>query len=152
MRHWPKTIATVFLLIMTDGAALAQQSATDAVVEDEVEKKVEEAVEALADDRKPPASAEVSDSEVDAVDPDGQAALDDSLTCLARTLYWEARGTGDEGMSAVAHAVINVSGTMISRPRSVKLCARDRKAAPASSHGGATARATMSRTAKSTIM
>lgn len=31
-------------------------------------------------------------SEVKAVDPVGQSPLDDSITCLARTIYWEAKG------------------------------------------------------------
>jgi spore germination cell wall hydrolase CwlJ-like protein len=29
---------------------------------------------------------------VQAVDPAGQAPMDDSITCLARTIYWEAKG------------------------------------------------------------
>lgn len=40
-------------------------------------------------------------------DPDGEAPIDDPLTCLARTIYWESRGEGDEGMRAVAYVVLN---------------------------------------------
>lgn len=35
------------------------------------------------------------------------APLDDALTCLARTVYWEAKGEGPRGMNAVAHVVLN---------------------------------------------
>jgi spore germination cell wall hydrolase CwlJ-like protein len=35
------------------------------------------------------------------------APLDDPLTCLARTVYWEAKGEGVRGMNAVAHVVLN---------------------------------------------
>jgi len=39
--------------------------------------------------------------------PDGVGPLDDPLTCLARTAYWEAKGEGVEGMTAVVHVVLN---------------------------------------------
>ncbi|MEM9763852.1 MAG: cell wall hydrolase [Pseudomonadota bacterium] len=42
-----------------------------------------------------------------AFDPAGQGPLDDPLTCLARTTYWEAKGEGEKGMRAVAHVVAN---------------------------------------------
>ncbi|MEO1315484.1 MAG: cell wall hydrolase [Pseudomonadota bacterium] len=41
------------------------------------------------------------------LDPAGRGPLDDPLTCLARTLYWEAKGEGERGMRAVAHVVAN---------------------------------------------
>ena len=39
--------------------------------------------------------------------PDGAEPLDDPLSCLARTVYHEARSEGDEAMRAVAHVVRN---------------------------------------------
>jgi hypothetical protein len=33
----------------------------------------------------------ITPGEAQAVDPAGQAPLDDSITCLARTIYWEAK-------------------------------------------------------------
>ncbi|MEM6942421.1 MAG: cell wall hydrolase [Pseudomonadota bacterium] len=42
-----------------------------------------------------------------ALDPAGRAPLDDPISCLARTLYWEAKGEGERGMRAVAHVVAN---------------------------------------------
>lgn len=39
--------------------------------------------------------------------PDPGAALDRPLTCLAHTVYWEAKSEGEVGMRAVAHVVLN---------------------------------------------
>ncbi|MGF1551825.1 MAG: cell wall hydrolase [Paracoccaceae bacterium] len=42
-----------------------------------------------------------------AMDPEGAAPLDDPLSCLARTVYWEAKGEPRQGQIAVAHVVRN---------------------------------------------
>jgi spore germination cell wall hydrolase CwlJ-like protein len=56
----------------------------------------------------PAAPAErITPAEAEAVDPAGDKPLDDALTCLARTIYWEAKGEGREGMAAVAAVVMN---------------------------------------------
>ena len=47
---------------------------------------------------------------VQAVDPAGEAPLNDAITCLARTIYWEARSDGAAGMEAIAHVVMNRLG------------------------------------------
>ena len=57
-----------------------------------------------------PKTETISPAEVQAVDPAGQAPLDDSITCLARTLYWEAKGADAQDMSAVASVVLNRLG------------------------------------------
>lgn len=49
----------------------------------------------------------LSSGEAEAVDPAGAAPLEDPITCLARTIYWEARGEGEEGMRAIAAVVLN---------------------------------------------
>ncbi len=56
---------------------------------------------------KPPAKESITGTEAQAVDPKGKEPLDDPLTCLARTIYWEAKGEGDEEMQAVANVVMN---------------------------------------------
>jgi len=48
--------------------------------------------------------------EVQAVDPDGVERMDDAITCLARTIYWEARGEKAASMEAVASVVMNRLG------------------------------------------
>ena len=67
--------------------------------------------------RRPPATRTVPSayeiikkSEAQAVDPLGKEPMDDAITCLARTIYWEARGIGQAGMGAVANVVMNRLG------------------------------------------
>ncbi|HEN8712673.1 MULTISPECIES: cell wall hydrolase [Pseudomonas] len=75
------------------------------------EDKAEVLEEKVADDAPPPKKTEtLTPSEVKAVDPAGQAPLDDSITCLARTIYWEAKGADQKDMSAVASVVLNRLG------------------------------------------
>ncbi|NIE73439.1 cell wall hydrolase [Pantoea sp. Ap-967] len=105
MRPCLMLIAVFAALVI--GPVHAADTAKAAVAEDkahELEKKVVE-------DAPPPKKAEtITPSEVQAVDPAGQAPLDDSITCLARTIYWEAKGADSEDMSAVASVVINRLG------------------------------------------
>ncbi len=55
-----------------------------------------------------PSPAErITKPEAQAVDPTGEKELDDAITCLARTIYWEARGEGRRGMEAIANVVMN---------------------------------------------
>ena len=86
------------------GPLHAADTAKAAVAEDKaevLEKKV-------VNDAPPPKKTEkLTSSETQAVDPAGQAPLDDSITCLARTLYWEAKGADAEDMAAVASVVLN---------------------------------------------
>jgi len=58
----------------------------------------------------PSASEVIKKDEAQAVDPIGKEPLDDTITCLARTIYWEARGEGATGMEAVANVVMNRLG------------------------------------------
>ena len=58
----------------------------------------------------PPASGIIQKAEAQVVDPIGEEPLDDAITCLARTIYWEARGVGAAGMEAVANVVMNRLG------------------------------------------
>ena len=47
--------------------------------------------------------------EAQVVDPVGEEPLDEAITCLARTIYWEA-GRGGCGMESVASVVMNRLG------------------------------------------
>lgn len=60
----------------------------------------------------PPASATVrlTPEGTHAVDPEGTAPLDDAISCLARSIYWEAKGTQREDMEAVANVIMNRLG------------------------------------------
>ncbi|MFO7715397.1 cell wall hydrolase [Desulfosarcina sp.] len=58
----------------------------------------------------PSPSEIITKPEAQAVDPVGEERLDDAITCLARTIYWEARGDGVASMEAVANVVMNRIG------------------------------------------
>ena len=58
----------------------------------------------------PSSAVKIKPVEVQAVDPAGDAALNDAITCLARTIYWEARGEGTAGMDAIANVVMHRLG------------------------------------------
>jgi spore germination cell wall hydrolase CwlJ-like protein len=89
------------------GPLHAADSAKAAVAEDKAEKLEKKVVE----DAPPPKRTEtITSGEVQAVDPAGQAPMDDSITCLARTIYWEAKGADAQDMTAVASVVLNRLG------------------------------------------
>lgn len=89
------------------GPLHAADPAKAAVAED----KAEVLEEKVVNDTPPPKKAEtLTPGEAQAVDPAGQAPLDDSITCLARTIYWEAKGADAEDMAAVANVVLNRLG------------------------------------------
>jgi spore germination cell wall hydrolase CwlJ-like protein len=58
----------------------------------------------------PTAAEIITHSEVQAVDPVGKEPLDNAITCLSRTIYWEARGEGTASMEAIANVVMNRLG------------------------------------------
>jgi len=103
------------LSLMLSGLALsllatplfAADSQKAAVAED----KAQVLEEKVLQDAPPPKKTEtLTPTEVQAVDPAGQAPMDDSITCLARTIYWEAKGADEKDMSAVASVVLNRLG------------------------------------------
>ena len=58
----------------------------------------------------PSPSEIIRKTEVQAVDPVGEEPLNDAITCLSRTIYWEARGEGAASMEAIANVVMNRIG------------------------------------------
>jgi spore germination cell wall hydrolase CwlJ-like protein len=57
-----------------------------------------------------PKAEAITRAEVQAVDPQGKETVDDAITCLSRTIYWEAKGGKPEDMEAVADVVLNRLG------------------------------------------
>ncbi len=57
-----------------------------------------------------PKAQTITKAEVQAVDPQGKESVDDAITCLSRTIYWEAKGGGPADMEAVAEVVLNRLG------------------------------------------
>ncbi|MFW9078822.1 cell wall hydrolase [Pseudomonas sp. P2757] len=97
-------------LTLLTGAA----SATDqAPIKARAEQKAQVLEEKAADKPNAPPAAKseaITPKEVQAVDPAGIAPLDDPITCLARSIYWEAKGRNTPEMEAVASVVMNRLG------------------------------------------
>ncbi|MCE8021605.1 cell wall hydrolase [Halomonas sp. MCCC 1A11036] len=49
----------------------------------------------------------LDEQEAQVVDPEGSDPLEEPLTCLARTIYWEAKGVPGRDMESVANVVMN---------------------------------------------
>ncbi len=94
--------------------SVKMSAATDRELKENIADKKAEVLEqrAAADGSKAaPSPAEIiSKPQAQAVDPAGKEDLNDPITCLARTIYWEARGQGKEGMEAIANVVMNRLG------------------------------------------
>jgi len=81
----------------------------------------EEAAKAKAEVLEQKASAEgskelptqaeiITKPQAQSVDPTGEEPLEDAITCLARTIYWEANRKDDAEMEAIANVVMNRLG------------------------------------------
>lgn len=102
-------LTMLFLLTQLTLPALADQAQKAEVAKSKAEVLEEKA--APDGSKKPPAPTElITKTQVQAVDPTGQEPLDDVITCLARTIYWEARGSKRNAMEAVANVVMNRVG------------------------------------------
>ena len=67
---------------------------------------------------RPPANELITPAEARAVDPKGKESLDDAITCLARSIYWESRGEDQASMEAVASvAAGRLTSSLIFAPR-----------------------------------
>ncbi|UYG04553.1 cell wall hydrolase [Halomonas sp. LR3S48] len=49
----------------------------------------------------------LSEQEAQVIDPEGSDPLEEPLTCLARSIYWEAKGVPGRDMESVANVVMN---------------------------------------------
>ncbi|WP_313455250.1 cell wall hydrolase [Pseudomonas sp.] len=103
-RSW---ITVSFICVALACPVHGAEGASAAVAQDKAQVLEEKVVE---DGPLPREAETLSPRDVRAVDPAGQDAIDDSITCLARTIYWEAKGAGAEDMSAVASVVLNRLG------------------------------------------
>jgi spore germination cell wall hydrolase CwlJ-like protein len=61
--------------------------------------------------KTPPSRSEIiTKTEAQAIDPVGEEPLDNAITCLSRTIYWEAKNEGAASMEAIASVVMNRLG------------------------------------------
>lgn len=89
----------------------SQQSAATGSAATEKKAEALEQNAAAAGNKAAPSPLEtINKPEAQAIDPSGREPLDDAITCLARTVYWEARGEATVDMEAVANVVMNRLG------------------------------------------
>ncbi|KPU61722.1 cell Wall Hydrolase family protein [Pseudomonas fluorescens] len=103
-------IATCLALTLLAGQVAAGDQAQK---QQAAESKAEVLEQKAAENNNPapvPKAEAITPSEVQAVDPAGVAPLDDAITCLARSIYWEAKGEDPADMEAVANVVMNRLG------------------------------------------
>ncbi|GLK88513.1 cell wall hydrolase [Pseudomonas turukhanskensis] len=109
--HVFSTVIGVSLLMLAGQLQAAEaQPAVQAATEDKAEVLEQKAAEKVSLEAAPQATP-LGKTEVQAVDPAGKAPMDDAITCLSRTIYWEAKGGASEDMEAVASVVLNRLGT-----------------------------------------
>lgn len=100
-------------LVMMLGVGQQAHAASEAKKAKAAETKAEilEDKAAPGGSKTPPAPSQmITKTEVQAVDPNGEEPLDETITCLARTIYWEAQGEGVATMEAIASVVMNRVG------------------------------------------
>jgi len=103
-------IAAFFALSLLTGQSMADdQQQKKEVAEDKAQVLEQKAAE-KGNDVPVHKSQAITQSEVQAVDPAGTAPLDDAITCMARSIYWEAKGKDTADMEAVANVVMNRLG------------------------------------------
>jgi spore germination cell wall hydrolase CwlJ-like protein len=100
-------IATCFAIALLGSQALAAGLQQNKEVAEDKAQVLEQKV---ADKAPAPKAEVITTSEAQAVDPAGAAPLDDPITCLARSIYWEAKGGEPADMEAVASVVLNRLG------------------------------------------
>jgi spore germination cell wall hydrolase CwlJ-like protein len=104
---WVVTCLTSLLLSSQATAADQAQNAEAA----ENKASVLEQKSAAKGSKAPPSPSEIiTKTEAQAVDPVGEEPLDHAITCLSRTIYWEAKSDGAAGMEAIANVVMNRLG------------------------------------------
>src|SRR5690554_3611855 len=95
-----------WLLLALPAAALAVVN--PAPPADEAVRKAEILEQVVAPDVEVAEPTEpLSEQEAQVVDPQGSDPLEEPLTCLARTIYWEAKGVPGRDMESVANVVMN---------------------------------------------
>ncbi|MBB3103063.1 cell wall hydrolase [Azomonas macrocytogenes] len=103
-------ITTCFAITLLAGQAIAADPEQKAEVAADKAEVLEQKAATKDSVERSPAAKTITKSEAQAVDPAGEAPLDDAITCLSRTIYWEAKGEASLNMEAVANVVMNRLG------------------------------------------
>lgn len=103
-------VATCFAVILLCGPVLAAGQESQKEAAEEKAQVLEQKAAEKGGETRVRKSEVINPSEVQAVDPAGAAPLDDAITCLARSIYWEIKGGVAVEMEAVASVVMNRLG------------------------------------------
>jgi len=101
---WAAVWVATFLLVSQATAADQAQKAETAKSKAEV---LEEKASPDGSKVLPTPAQIITKPQAQAVDPTGKEILDDAITCLARSIYWETKGKDDASMEAIANVVMN---------------------------------------------
>ncbi len=104
-----RLMTLIWLAVILSGQAIAAEQAIKEAAENKA-SVLEQKAAAEGSKEHPSPSEIITRPEAQAVDPAGAEPLDDAITCLARSIYWEAKGEGAAGMEAVANVVMNRLG------------------------------------------
>ncbi|VVO36034.1 cell wall hydrolase [Pseudomonas fluorescens] len=102
-------VAICLVITLLGGQAIAAEQQQKAEVAEDKAQVLEQKA-ATGSEAPVPTAGAITKSEVQAVDPAGASALDDAITCLARSIYWEAKGGRPGDMEGVASVVMNRVG------------------------------------------
>lgn len=105
-----KWFAALLAVSLLAGQAIADDQEQKKEVAQDKAQVLEQKAAEKGDNVAVPKSEKITQSEVQAVDPSGNAPLDETITCLARSIYWEAKGKDTADMEAVANVVMNRLG------------------------------------------
>jgi spore germination cell wall hydrolase CwlJ-like protein len=105
-----KWLAALLAVTLLAGHAIADDQEQKKEVAQDKAQVLEQKAAEKGDNVPVPKSEKITQSEVQAVDPSGKAPLDEAITCLARSIYWEAKGKDTADMEAVANVVMNRLG------------------------------------------
>jgi spore germination cell wall hydrolase CwlJ-like protein len=105
-----KCIAAFLALCLLAAPSMADDLQQKKEVAENKAQVLEQKAAEKSSDVPVPKSEAITQSEVQAVDPAGTAPLDDAITCMARSIYWEAKGKDTADMEAVANVVMNRLG------------------------------------------
>lgn len=103
-------IATCLATVLLGSQAIAAESAQNTGATIDKAQVLEQKAADKESVAPAPKAETITKSEVQAVDPAGKASLDDAITCLSRTIYWEAKGGASADMEGVANVVLNRIG------------------------------------------
>lgn len=107
---YPASVLCFCVLSIASSFAVAADSAADPGKALQKAETLEQNAASAQPAAPVPKADTLTKAEVQAVDPKGKESVDDAITCLSRTIYWEAKGGSRADMEAVAEVVLNRLG------------------------------------------